>query len=166
MPSSNQPDIDESKMTYGKKSCESIPAEESLPKPAVIEPKTSENVVYKLRKNNKTPRGNQRGWNVGSGLGLPKALILSCLVFPVYLKKGFMLLVQFILAGLENVSAACSSFLLYVFLLVFIKVPNDGQISGCESWKWLGKVVSLWLAIRVAKFDVVKNGTCGMIGVL
>ncbi|GKA01721.1 RNA-directed DNA polymerase, eukaryota [Tanacetum coccineum] len=45
MPSSNQPDIDESKMTYGKKSCESIPAEESLPKPAVIEPKTSENVV-------------------------------------------------------------------------------------------------------------------------
>ncbi|GJS29872.1 hypothetical protein Tco_0490492 [Tanacetum coccineum] len=31
MPSSNQPDIDESKMTYGKKSCESIPAEESLP---------------------------------------------------------------------------------------------------------------------------------------
>ncbi|GJZ69149.1 putative reverse transcriptase domain-containing protein [Tanacetum coccineum] len=32
MPSSNQPDIDESKMTYGKKSCESIPAEESLPK--------------------------------------------------------------------------------------------------------------------------------------
>ncbi|GKC61358.1 hypothetical protein Tco_1088956 [Tanacetum coccineum] len=37
MPSSNQPDIDESKMTYGKKSCESIPAEESLPKPAVIE---------------------------------------------------------------------------------------------------------------------------------
>ncbi|GJY66340.1 hypothetical protein Tco_0468578 [Tanacetum coccineum] len=90
MPSSNQPDIDESKMTYGKKSCESIPAEESLPKPAVIEPKTSENVVCKsklsaespefipqsvcsknknvkktdkLRKNNKTPRGNQRGWN-------------------------------------------------------------------------------------------------------
>ncbi|GJT61872.1 hypothetical protein Tco_1005405 [Tanacetum coccineum] len=63
MPSSNQPDIDESKMTYGKKSCESIPAEESLPKPAVIEPKTSENVVYKLRKNNKTPRGNKRGWN-------------------------------------------------------------------------------------------------------
>ncbi|GKB43249.1 hypothetical protein Tco_0888191, partial [Tanacetum coccineum] len=82
--------IDESKMTYGKKSCESIPAEESLPKPAVIEPKTSENVVCKsklsaespefipqsvcsknknvkktdkLRKNNKTPRGNQRGWN-------------------------------------------------------------------------------------------------------
>ncbi|GJY32849.1 hypothetical protein Tco_0417318 [Tanacetum coccineum] len=70
-------------------SCESIPAEESLPKPAVIEPKTSENVVCKsklsaespefipqsvcsknknvkktdkLRKNNKTPRGNQRGW--------------------------------------------------------------------------------------------------------
>ncbi|GKB65729.1 hypothetical protein Tco_0927141 [Tanacetum coccineum] len=89
MPSSNQPDIDESKMTYGKKSCESIPAEESLPKPAVIEPKTSENVMCKsklsaespefipqsvcsknknvkktdkLRKNNKTPRGNQRGW--------------------------------------------------------------------------------------------------------
>ncbi|GJR44827.1 hypothetical protein Tco_1312930 [Tanacetum coccineum] len=46
MPSSNQPDIDESKMTYGKKSCESIPAEESLPKPAVIEPKRSENVVF------------------------------------------------------------------------------------------------------------------------
>ncbi|GJU41346.1 hypothetical protein Tco_1194303 [Tanacetum coccineum] len=45
MPSSNQPDIDESKMTYGKKSCESIPVEESLPKPVVIEPKTSENVV-------------------------------------------------------------------------------------------------------------------------
>ncbi|GJY56001.1 hypothetical protein Tco_0455116 [Tanacetum coccineum] len=78
-------------MTYGKKSCESIPAEESLPKPVVIEPKTSENVVCKsnlsaespefipqsvcsknknvkktdkLRKNNKTPRGNQRGWKM------------------------------------------------------------------------------------------------------
>ncbi|GJZ72190.1 hypothetical protein Tco_0636041 [Tanacetum coccineum] len=43
-----------------------------------------------------------------------------------------MLLVRFILAGWENVSATCSSFLLYVFLLVFIKVPNDGQISVNE----------------------------------
>ncbi|GKD66466.1 hypothetical protein Tco_1308574 [Tanacetum coccineum] len=40
MPSSNQPDIDESKMTYGKKSCESIPAEESLPKPVLLIPQT------------------------------------------------------------------------------------------------------------------------------
>ncbi|GKA87686.1 hypothetical protein Tco_0809450 [Tanacetum coccineum] len=55
MPSSNQPDIDESKMTYGKKSCESIPAEESLPKPAVIEPKTSENVVCKSKLSDESP---------------------------------------------------------------------------------------------------------------
>ncbi|GJY52499.1 hypothetical protein Tco_0443346 [Tanacetum coccineum] len=48
-------DIDESKMTYGKKSCESIPAEESLPKPAVIEPKTSENVVCKSKLSDESP---------------------------------------------------------------------------------------------------------------
>ena len=62
MPSSKQPDIDESKMTYGKKSCESIPVEESVPKPVVIKPaviepvepavietKTSESVLCKSK---------------------------------------------------------------------------------------------------------------------
>ncbi|GKD73937.1 hypothetical protein Tco_1332219 [Tanacetum coccineum] len=55
MPSSNQPDIDESKTTYGKKSCESIPAEESFPKLVVIEPETSDNVVCKSKLSAESP---------------------------------------------------------------------------------------------------------------
>ncbi|GJV95161.1 hypothetical protein Tco_1546738, partial [Tanacetum coccineum] len=78
MPSSNQTDIDESKMTYGKKSCESIPAEESLPKPAVIEPKTSENVVCKSKLSAESPENEIDTRNILPDLVGLVEVIKSC----------------------------------------------------------------------------------------
>ncbi|GKB53549.1 putative receptor protein kinase ZmPK1 [Tanacetum coccineum] len=98
------PDIDESKMTYGKKSCESIPAEESLPKPVVIEPKTSENVVCKSNLSAESPefipqsvcsknKNVKKTDKLRKNIKTPRGLLQLCV-------DSFLLVV-------ENVSATC-----------------------------------------------------------
>ncbi|GKA52820.1 hypothetical protein Tco_0746135 [Tanacetum coccineum] len=81
---------------------------------------------------------------------IPILVLFSC----IFKKKVVMLLYRIHSFCLGNGSASWFFIpALRVSSCWSSQVPNDGQIM-CESWKWLGKVVSLWLAIRVAKFDV------------